>query len=86
MTRDEAYEKQRRERLQLERDNKKLIALLEQADKDSYVSAEKAAHLKTINKLTQENQHLKNQLESYKNLYHGQVMITENHRAGESDY
>lgn len=86
MTRDEAYEKQRRERLQLERDNKKLIALLEQADKDSYVSAEKAAHLKTINKLTQENQHLKNLLEKYKDLYHSQVRITENHRAGESDY
>lgn len=86
MTRDEAYEKQRKERLQLERENKKLIALLEQADKDSYVSAEKAAHLKTINKLTQEKQQLKNQLERYKDLYHGQVRITENYRAGESDY
>lgn len=86
MTRDEAYEKQRKERIQLERENKKLRQLLEQADKDSYVSAEKAAHLKTINKLTQENQQLKNQVERYKDLYHSQVRITESYRAGASDH
>ena len=52
MTKDEAYEKQRRERIALERENKKLKALVEEYNKGTYESADKIANLKQISSLT----------------------------------
>ena len=85
MTKDEAYEKQRRERIALERENKKLIAIIEDFNKDTYVSAEKAANLKQINKLTQENRHLNNQVERYKKYWRSQISVAENFRVAAID-
>lgn len=80
MTRDEAYEKQRRERIALERENKKLKARIEEYDKGTYVSADMAAHLKQISRLTQENKHLQNERDRYFSYWKDQVNITENFR------
>ncbi len=45
---------------------------------------EKAAHIRTINRLTQENQHLTNELERYKDLWRRQVIVRENFNASAS--
>ena len=59
MTKDEAYEKQRQERLALQRQVAKLEKTIESLRKGPYVDEEKIQHIKQINKLTQENQHLR---------------------------
>ena len=66
MTRDEAYEVRRQECIALQRENRKLKADLEKLAAGTYVSSEKSGNLKTINRLTQENQKLRNQSERYK--------------------
>lgn len=66
MTKDEAYEKQRRERIALERENRKLKAEIDKFGSDTYVSAEKAKHLKTINQLTWKNNQLIHELKTFK--------------------
>lgn len=85
MTLSEAYEKQRRERLELERKNRKLEAAIEEYDKGTYVSSEKASHLKQISKLTWENARLKNERDRYKAYWKNQVSITENYRVRADD-
>lgn len=78
MTLKEAYEKRRQECLALERENKKLNNAIEQLKVGTYVDSEKAEHICTINRLTQENQHLTNELNRYKGLWHSQVIVREN--------
>lgn len=85
MTLEEAFQKQRLERLALERENKKLKAVIEDFNKDTYRSAEKADNLKQINKLTAENAHLKNERERFKENYNRQVSISENYRVAVYD-
>ena len=55
MTKDEAYEKQRQERLALQRQVAKLEKTIAALREGTYVDDEKAKHLKQINKLTLEN-------------------------------
>lgn len=81
MTKDEAYEKQRKERIALERENKKLKAKIEEYDRGTYVSDEKAAHLKKLNKLAQENRRLEKERDSYRSYWKNQLNIAENFRA-----
>lgn len=85
MTLKDAYERQRKERLALERENKKLKARIEQYDNGTYVSAEKADHLKQISKLTWENKHLESERDRYKSRWQNQISITENFRNIASD-
>lgn len=85
MTKDEAYEKQRRERIALERENKKLKALVEEYNKGTYESADKIANLKQISSLTWENRHLKNERDRYKANWENQVRVTENFRVAAFD-
>ncbi len=85
MTLEEAYEKRRQECLALERENRKLKKSIEQLAEGSYVDSEKAAHIRTINRLTQENQHLNNELDRYKGLWCRQVVVRENFNAIASD-
>ena len=85
MTKDEAYEKQRRERIALERENKKLKALVEEYNKGTYESADKIANLKQISRLTWENRHLKNECDRYKANWENQVRVTENFRVAAFD-
>jgi len=81
MTKDEAYEKQRKERIALERENKKLKAQIQEYNASTYESADKIANLKTISKLTWENKRLANECERYKSNWERQVYITENFRS-----
>lgn len=85
MTLEQAYEYRRKENLQLQNENRKLQKKLDQLAVGTYTNEEKAQNIRTINRLTQENQHLKNQLERYKDLYHRQVIITENFDAKAMD-
>ena len=78
MTLKEAYEKRRQECLALERENKKLKNTIEQLKVGTYVDSEKAEHIRTINRLTQDNQHLTNELNRYKGLWQRQVIVREN--------
>ena len=75
MTKDEAYEKQRRERLSLQRTVVRLEKTIESLRDGTYVDEEKAKHLRMINKLTQENQHLNNLVEKYRGYFHTQMGI-----------
>lgn len=81
MTKDEAYEKQRRERIALERENKKLKVQIEAFEKGTYQSKEKADHLKQISKLTWENKQLRNKAATYEERWRRQLTLTENMRA-----
>ena len=62
MTLNEAYEKRRQEMLVLQRENTRLKSTIERLSKGTYVDTEKAEHIRTINRLTQENQHLTKEL------------------------
>ena len=55
MTLQEAYEIQRREKMALQREVNRLYAKIAEYDAGTYVSAEKAKHLKEINRLSQES-------------------------------
>ena len=85
MTLKDAYEIQRKERLALARENKRLNDLIEKYDKETYVSDEKADHLKQISKLTWENKHLRNERDRYKANWQNQVNVTENFRVAAFD-
>ncbi len=69
MTLEEAYEKRRQECLTLQRQLKKAVKTIEELSAGTYVDKEKAEHLRTINRLSKEVQHLKNQLERFKGWY-----------------
>ena len=69
MTLEEAYEKRRQECLTLQRQLKKAEKTIEELSAGTYVDKEKAEHLRTINRLSQKVQHLKNQLERFKGWY-----------------
>ena len=85
MTLKEAYEKRRQEVLALQRENTRLKSAIEELKAGTYVDAEKADHIRTINRLTQENRHLNNELTRYRDLYRQQVIIRENFNACASD-
>lgn len=85
MTLKEAYEKRRQEVLTLQRENARLKSTIEKLKVGTYVDAEKADHIRTINRLTQENQHLTNELNRYRDLYRRQVIVRENFNAISSD-
>ena len=85
MTLNEAYEKRRQELLVLQHENAQLKSTIERLSKGTYVDAEKAEHIRTINRLTQENRHLANELNRYKGLYRQQVNVRENFNASASD-
>lgn len=85
MTLKEAYEKRRQEVLALQRENTRLKSTIEELKVGTYVDAEKADHIRTINRLTQENQHLTNELNRYRDLYRQQVIVRENFNACASD-
>ena len=85
MTLKEAYEKRRQEVLALQRENTRLKSTIEKLKVGTYVDAEKADHIRTINRLTQENQHLTNELNRYRDLYRQQVIVRENFNAISSD-
>ena len=78
MTLEQAYEKRRLECLALQREVNKLTKTVDELRKGTYVDAEKAAHIRTINRLTQENKHLKNECERYRDLWKQQVIVREN--------
>ena len=69
MTLKEAYEKRRQECLSLQRQLKKAEKIIEELTAGTYVDSEKAEHLRTINRLSQEVQHLNNQLDRFKGWY-----------------
>ena len=69
MTLKEAYEKRRQECLSLQRQLKKAEKTIEELSAGIYVDSEKAQHLRTINRLSQEVKHLNNQLERFKGWY-----------------
>lgn len=85
MTKDEAYEKQRCERISLQRRVDKLEAIVDSYNKGTYESTDKIDALKKISKLTQENTRLKNECKRYKSNWENQVRITENFRVAASD-
>lgn len=85
MTLNEAYEKRRQEMIILQRENRQLKSTVEKLSSGTYVNSEKAGHIRTINRLTQENQHLKNELKRYKDLYRQQVIVRETFNASASD-
>ena len=85
MTLNEAYERRRQEMLVLQRENTRLKSTIERLSKGTYVDTEKAEHIRTINRLTQENQHLTKELNRYKDLYRQQVIVRENFNANASD-
>jgi len=85
MTRDEAYEKRRRECIALERENKKLKERIAEYDNGTYESAIMSDHLKQISKLTWENKRLKNERDRYKVNWQNQVSVTENFRVAAFD-
>ncbi|MBQ6409174.1 MAG: IS66 family transposase [Butyrivibrio sp.] len=69
MTLKEAYEKRRQECLSLQRQLKKAEKTIEELSVGTYVDKEKAEHLRTINRLSQEVKHLNNQLNRFKGWY-----------------
>ncbi len=69
MTLKEAYEKRRQECLSLQRQLKKAEKTIEELSAGTYVDSEKAQHLRTINRLSQEVKHLNIQLERFKGWY-----------------
>ncbi|MBR1857467.1 MAG: hypothetical protein IJ803_10435, partial [Oribacterium sp.] len=69
MTLKETYEKRRQECLSLQRQLKKAEKTIEELSADTYVDSEKAQHLRTINRLSQEVKHLNNQLDRFKCWY-----------------
>lgn len=71
----EAHEIQRREKIALQYEVKRLTAKIAEYDAGTYVSAEKAKHLKEINRLSQENRHLTKECERYKKLWSEQINI-----------
>ena len=73
----EAYEKRRQECLALQRQLKKAEKTIEELSAGTYVDKEKAEHLRTINRLSQEVQHLKNQLERFRGWYSNQSNYAE---------
>jgi hypothetical protein len=75
MTLKEAYEKQRLERLSLQKTVARLEKTIESLKDGTYIDEEKAKHLRLINRLTQENQHLTNLVEKYKGYFHDQMGI-----------
>ena len=75
MTKDEAYEKQRQERLALQRQVAKLEKTIAALREGTYVDDEKAKHLKQINKLTLENKKLQNLVDKYKGYFRSQMSI-----------
>ena len=81
MTLKEAYEKRRQECLALQRENDKLKKALEEVNNGTYIAPEKAGNLKSINKLHQENLHLKKEVDKYKSRWQEQIQITENFRS-----
>ena len=85
MTLEQAYELRRKEMLKLQNENRNLKKQLEKVNAGTYVPAEKAEHIRTINRLTQEVQKYKNKYNRYKELYHRQVLITENFDAKAMD-
>jgi len=77
MTLKEAYEKRRQECLSLQRQLKKAEKTISELAAGTYVDKEKAEHLRTINRLSQEVKHLKKQLERFKGWYSQQVSYAE---------
>lgn len=75
MTLQKAHEIQRREKMALQREVNRLNAKIAEYDAGTYVSAEKAKHLKEINRLSQENRHLTKECERYKKLWSEQINI-----------
>jgi len=69
MTLKEAYENRRQECLSLQRQLRKAEKTIEELTSGIYVDKEKAEHLRTINRLSQEVRHLNNQLERFKGWY-----------------
>lgn len=65
----EAYEKRRQECLSLQRQLKKAEKTIAELSAGTYVDKEKAEHLRTINRLSQEVLHLKNKCERFKDWY-----------------
>lgn len=72
MTLKEAYEKRRQECLSLQRQLKKAEETIEELSAGTYVDEEKAKHLRTINRLSQEVLQYKNKLERFKGWYEQQ--------------
>lgn len=85
MTKEDAYEKQRRELIAVTHENRKLKAQVAGFDRETYISAEKAAHLKQISHLTWENTRLKNERDQYKAYWERQVKVAENFRVCDLD-
>ena len=79
MTLEQANEKRRLECLALQREVNKLTNTVDEFRKGTYVDAEKAAHIRTINRLTQENKHLKNECERYRDLWKQQGTYCKGH-------
>ena len=73
----EAYEKRRQECLSLQRQLKKAEKTIEELSAGTYVDKEKAEHLRTINRLSQEVKHLNNKLERFKGWYSRQSNYAE---------
>lgn len=69
MTLKEAYEKRRQECLSLQRQLKKAEKTIEELSAGTYVDSEKAQHLRTINRLSQEVKHLNNKIDRIKGWY-----------------
>ncbi len=77
MTLEEAYEKRRQECLSLQRQLKKAEKTIDELSAGTYVDKEKAQHLRTINRLSQEVQHLNNQIKRFKGWYSQQSCYAE---------
>ncbi len=73
----EAYEIRRQECLSLQRQLKKAEKTINELSVGTYVDKEKAEHLRTINRLSQEVQHLNNKLERFKGWYSQQSNYAE---------
>ena len=69
MTLEEAYEKRRQEVLSLKRQLNKAEKIIGELTAGTYVDSEKAEHLRTINRLSQEVKHLNNKIERFKGWY-----------------
>lgn len=69
MTLEEAYEKRRQEVLSLKRQLNKAEKNIGELTAGTYVDSEKAEHLRTINRLSQEVKHLNNKIERFKGWY-----------------
>lgn len=69
MTLEEAYEKRRQEVLSLKRQLNKAEKIIGELTAGTYVDSEKAEHLRTINRLSQEVKHLNNKIDRIKGWY-----------------